>query len=241
MTAIPPGSFTAWNRVVSNTGDDRAWDDFFRRYWPVVHDWARACLGNPQAAEEVATDVFERLFRRITNPGLDPVQPDAEGSFRPYIHTIVIHLCKDYHTNPHRMRMLGLTEAGVVCLEDPKSIEDLGDKLARREAMDLLMERFGALFVAAIRDLKASPHFDPRSLQIFFRVHRDGKRPTDVDAEFGHATPGLASKNANRVRDRLIGLIKARLEAEAGETEGLPVDVEVVFDELVRHHESPRE
>ena len=121
-----------------------------------------------------------RLFRRITNPGLDPVQPDAEGSFRPYIHTIVIHLCKDYHTNPHRMRMLGLTEAGVVCLEDPKSIDDLGDKLARREAMDLLMERFGALFVAAIRDLKASPHFDPRSLQVSGSIATASGPPTST-------------------------------------------------------------
>src|SRR5204863_4392528 len=136
-----------------------------------------------QTAEEVATDVFERLFRRITNDRLPPVQPDEKGSFRPYIHQVVIHMCRDYNQDA-RERAAGLTDAMVARLADPESVRDLGDRLAEREILDMTMDRYADRYRAAVRELKGAPQFDPRTFQIFLRVYRDGKRARDVDAEF---------------------------------------------------------
>lgn len=235
MNAGVFGSQTVWKRVSSNPADQRAWEDFHRHYWNEVFRWAQAMTRDETSAEEIAVDVFVRLFRRITNAELPRVEPDDQGSFRPYIHTIVAHLCADYRREPHRMKAAGLTEAVIARLEAPESVRDLGDRLEEREAMDRALEFYGDAYRRALQDVKSAPQYDPKTFQVFLRVYRDGKRPRDVDVEFGHPTPGLASKTANRVWERLFAAFGQQIRQGGGDVPA-PGDLETILRELIQSH-----
>lgn len=231
MSDPHPLSLKIWADVVEDPTDGTAWTAFFEHYWKVVYTWAYRRLGREHAAEEVAADVFETLFRRISNGDLPPVQPNDHGSFRPYVYTVVVRLCEDYRRSEVRRQAIGLTLADVGRLEDPASIGDLSDRVAALEEFEQRMDRYRDVCRRAIRDLKAAPQYDDRTFQAFLLVYHQGMKHRDVDLRFGQVT-GWSSKSSARVRERLV----QRMTALDGRGESALDEYEEVVNELVRLH-----
>jgi DNA-directed RNA polymerase specialized sigma24 family protein len=226
-------SVTVLGRVLEEP-TSQAWEIFFRHYWSRVYRWALAILRNTNAAEEVVSEVFRRLYMRITKSELPRVTTDENGSFRPYVYVVVRDVCLAYRRSEARRARIGLSEADVDRLADPSSIDDLCDQLAETEEVSLKWRRLGEQYQTALADLKAAPQFDPVSFEAYLRVYHRGERCKDLDAEFEKG-PGWASKTSNRVRDRLLNHLAAR----DGRGELARAELNAVLDDLVRIHGDP--
>jgi RNA polymerase sigma factor (sigma-70 family) len=223
-------SVTVLGRVLE-APTSQAWEIFFRHYWSRVYRWALASVRNATAAEEVVSEVFRRLYVRITKSDLPRVTTDESGSFRPYVYVVVRDVCIAYRRSEARRARVGLTEADVDRLADPSSIDDLCDQLAETEEDSTRWRELAELYTQAVADLQTAPQYDPDTFRVFLHVYQAGQRCKDVDAEYGKG-PGWASKTSSRVRDRLLNHLVAR--AKGGETARR--ELELVLDDLVRIH-----
>lgn len=79
-------------RRLSN-GDRDAMDGLFELYVDRVYGYARAILGNPEDAEEVAAEAFLRAFQNISSYRF-------EAPFRLWLFAIVRNLCRDRLRQP---------------------------------------------------------------------------------------------------------------------------------------------
>jgi RNA polymerase sigma-70 factor, ECF subfamily len=110
-------------------GDTRALAETWRRYAPMVLLLAKRTLGSQSEAEDIAQDVFYRLYRkaaRIENP----------QSLRSFLYAITIHALKsELYRKKLRARLL---------FEQPQALSGMGWKTMDMESRDLV-RRFHAL------------------------------------------------------------------------------------------------
>src|SRR4051812_36610733 len=93
---------TVWPLVEQAHGDDpeatgAAQDALLRRYRPAVYRYLLACLGSPDAAEDVWQD-FALRFVRGDFRKADP----EKGRFRDLLKCALYRLVVDYHKRRHR-------------------------------------------------------------------------------------------------------------------------------------------
>jgi RNA polymerase sigma-70 factor (ECF subfamily) len=110
-----------------------------RRYRPAVYRYLLACLGNPDAADEVCQEFCLRFVRgdfRNANP--------EKGRFRDLLKAALYHLVIDYHQRAKR----GMPQLGSKCPEptaDPESTLDSDRQFITAWRADLLSKAWDAL------------------------------------------------------------------------------------------------
>jgi len=104
-------------------GDARALTETWRRYAPMVLLLAKRTLGSPSEAEDIAQEVFCRLFRKARNI----VDPD---SLRSFIYAITIHALKN---ELYRKKL-----RAWLTFEQPQALSGLGWKTLDMESRDLI-------------------------------------------------------------------------------------------------------
>jgi len=110
-------------------GDTRALAETWRRYAPMVLRLAKRTLGSQSEAEDVAQEVFFRLYRRakrIENP----------ESLRSFVYAITVNALK---SELYRKKL-----RAWLLFEQPQALSGLGWKTLDMESRDLL-RRFHAL------------------------------------------------------------------------------------------------
>lgn len=125
-------------------GERRAFDEIVRRYQDRVYTLCRRWLDDPQAAEEVAQDVWVALFRSLTGFR-------GEARLSTWIFRVTVNHCKNRRLYRHR-RAWGRHDALGPATDDDVPERQLADEgpiadgvLAQAEAEQLLAGALDAL------------------------------------------------------------------------------------------------
>lgn len=110
-------------------GDTQALAETWRRYAPMVQLLAKRTLGSQFEAEDIAQEVFYRLFRKAKHIE----EPD---SLRSFIYAITVHALK---SELHRRKL-----RAWLFFEQPQALSGLGWKTMDMESRDLV-RKFHAL------------------------------------------------------------------------------------------------
>jgi RNA polymerase sigma-70 factor (ECF subfamily) len=121
-------------------GDEAAFDDLYRRYFPRLYRFCLKRVGDRHEAEEVAQEAFTRAYRNLDRFG-------GERKFYPWVTVIAGRLCVDTHRRRARSQPsdeidLGSTDGGqeaIVNRVDITLLRQAIDNLAprHREVLDL--------------------------------------------------------------------------------------------------------
>ncbi|MEE8450260.1 MAG: sigma-70 family RNA polymerase sigma factor [Thermoguttaceae bacterium] len=76
--------------------DPLAWDEFFGRYWPMIHAYARGRGCSNHTAEEVVQDVMLTMFEQCDIFRYDP----DRGRFRDWLGRVVRNQVAEYRRRP---------------------------------------------------------------------------------------------------------------------------------------------
>jgi RNA polymerase sigma-70 factor (ECF subfamily) len=79
------------------SGDQSAWDEIVRRHWRLVFNVAYKFVGSHELAEDLAQDVFIRLFR-----SLDTF--DRRANFQTWLVSVSRNLCIDHYRSVRKER-----------------------------------------------------------------------------------------------------------------------------------------
>lgn len=122
--------------MLSAPGAEEAWRVFFRRYWPLLVDWAKRGVGRDDA-EQIASEVLLKLSCGRALASFDR----SRGRFRPWLRSVVCRAIVDYHRA--QKKVSGGTsqrKSGgdpLDTLIDPASLDELVDDLDARLTQDL--------------------------------------------------------------------------------------------------------
>ncbi|MBA3653882.1 MAG: RNA polymerase sigma factor [Actinobacteria bacterium] len=89
------------------SGDSRAFEDLYRRYFQRVYRFCLKRVGDPHEAEELAQEAFSRAYSAM--PRLT-----GERRFYPWLTVIASRLCVDHHRRSSRVTPSDTVELGVV-------------------------------------------------------------------------------------------------------------------------------
>ena len=73
-----------------------SFETLFAQYQPLVYSVARRFLGSPQDAEDVAQEIFTKVWRNLGSF-------NRNSSFKTWIYRIAVNTCIDYSRKPWRM------------------------------------------------------------------------------------------------------------------------------------------
>lgn len=88
-------------------GDESAFDELYRRYYPRLHLYCQRRVGDRHAAEELAQDAFVRALRAMPRFA-------GERRFYPWMTVIAQRLCIDHHRRSSRVEPSADIDPGVV-------------------------------------------------------------------------------------------------------------------------------
>jgi RNA polymerase sigma-70 factor (ECF subfamily) len=131
-------SLTLMMRVQKNPADHQAWDEFVRRYQPVICAWCLKWGAQPSDADDVAQEVLLKLLTAMRKFQYDPAR-----SFRAWLRTVTHNAWNDFVTsnrfksagNDDRFDAIADSDDALADLE--KNMEDAFD----RELLELAMLR----------------------------------------------------------------------------------------------------
>lgn len=141
---------------------DRAWEQFVRRYKPLLFHWARRLGLQFQDAADLVQDVFLVLVRKLPNFEYQPGR-----SFRGWMRAILINRWRD-------LRLRRATE-GLTATLEPVAPPDAGVFEEREHCLHVLGR--------ALRLMAAD--FEPATWQAFWETVVCGRASTDVAADVG--------------------------------------------------------
>ena len=123
-------------------GDRNAFDDLMRKYYPRILNFAYRFIGNRQLAEDLAQDVFMKVYRSAAR-----YQPYSK--FQTWLYTIAKNTCLN-ELRSHRSPVISLDEGPHA--DDSELRKELPNPVAD-PATDLLEKEREAQVRAAIDDL----------------------------------------------------------------------------------------
>jgi RNA polymerase sigma-70 factor (ECF subfamily) len=163
-----------------------SFDELFEEYRPLVLRVAMRFLGSPQDAEDVAQEVFTKVWR-----GIGDFQ--CESSLKTWIYRIAVNACLDHARRPWKRRDQGDTPLEEV-LERFERSGRLGDHdTAERR---LLVKEKSVLLRRAITKLK------PDLKAVFVMKEIEEMSYEEISSRLGLST-GTISSRLNRARKAL--------------------------------------
>src|SRR4051794_20547718 len=84
-------SITLMMRVQQNPADIQAWDEFVRRYQPMIRDWCLKWGSQTNDADDVAQEVLLKLLAAMKTFQYDPAR-----SFRAWLKTVTQNAWNDF-------------------------------------------------------------------------------------------------------------------------------------------------
>jgi RNA polymerase sigma-70 factor (ECF subfamily) len=112
-------------------GDQSAWDAIVGLYWRRVFNIAYKFVGRHDEAEDLAQDIFLRLFKSLKTF-------DRRANFSTWLISVSRNLCIDHYRSMRREHELVAHEIDVVALAPPSAIDSPHAMLERRDRVALL-------------------------------------------------------------------------------------------------------
>jgi RNA polymerase sigma-70 factor (ECF subfamily) len=131
-------SITLIMRLRQAPADLRAWDEFVRRYQPMIRDWCLRWGSRPEDAEDVAQEVLLKLLAAMKTFQYDPGR-----SFRAWLKTVTQNAWNDF-TKSHRRESTADPDRFQAILDSRAALDDLRSRMEDaydRELLDLAMRR----------------------------------------------------------------------------------------------------
>jgi RNA polymerase sigma-70 factor (ECF subfamily) len=95
--------------------DPQAWEDFFRRYWPLIYGYAKHGGCSEHTAEDIVQDVLTTVFQQRGVFRYDP----QRGRFRSWLGKIVQNKIAEHHRRPaQRVRPRGGDTQAALALQN---------------------------------------------------------------------------------------------------------------------------
>jgi RNA polymerase sigma-70 factor (ECF subfamily) len=129
VSPTPPDIDPLIERCLS--GDQSAWDVIVGLYWRRVFNIAYKFVGRHDEAEDLAQDVFLKLFKSLGTF-------DRRANFSTWLISVSRNLCIDHYRSTRREHDLVRHDVDVVGLPQPASIESPQTLLERRDRVALL-------------------------------------------------------------------------------------------------------
>jgi RNA polymerase sigma factor (sigma-70 family) len=112
-------------------GDQRAWDEIVRLYWRKVFNVAYKFVGRQDEAEDLAQDIFLKLFKSLKTF-------DRRANFSTWLISVSRNLCIDHYRSMRRERDVVTHDVDVVSLARPSALDSPQVALERRDRVALL-------------------------------------------------------------------------------------------------------
>ena len=126
-------SISLMMRVRRDPADVEAWEEFVRRYQPMIREWCLRWGARPDDADDVVQEVLLKLLAAMKSFDYDPVR-----SFRAWLKTVTQNAWNDY-VRSHRRESTEDPEWFRALLDSRAAIDDLsadGRRLRPRVARD---------------------------------------------------------------------------------------------------------
>jgi RNA polymerase sigma-70 factor (ECF subfamily) len=184
-------------RLRQQPTDERAWDEFVRRYGPLFLAWCRQWGLQAADADDVSQNVLLKLAHHLRRFEYDPGR-----RFRGLLRTMAHNACKDY-LDAKRRAVPASADTGVhAVLESAAARNDLAARL--EEAFDL--ERL------ELAQGRVRQRVEPHTWEAFRLTALEGKSGAEAAALLGLPV-GTVFKAKSKVRLMLRGELH-RLESE---------------------------
>jgi RNA polymerase sigma-70 factor (ECF subfamily) len=131
-------SITLMMRLRQTPADVQAWEEFVRRYQPMMRDWCLRWGSPPVDAEDVAQEVLLKLLAAMRTFEYDPA-----GSFRAWLKTVTQNAWHDF-VKSRRRESTADPDRFQAVLDSRAALEDLRSRMEDaydRELLDLAMRR----------------------------------------------------------------------------------------------------
>ena len=112
-------------------GDQTAWETIVRLYWRKVFNIAYKFVGRHDEAEDLAQDVFLKLFKSLKTF-------DRRANFSTWLISVSRNLCIDHYRSVRREHDAVTHDIDVVTLAQPSTIDSPHTMLERRDRVALL-------------------------------------------------------------------------------------------------------
>ena len=112
-------------------GDQSAWDTIVHLYWRKVFNIAYKFVGRHDEAEDLAQDVFLKLFKSLKTF-------DRRANFSTWLISVSRNLCIDHYRSMRREHEIVTHDVDVVVLAQPSGVDSAHTILERRDRVALL-------------------------------------------------------------------------------------------------------
>jgi RNA polymerase sigma-70 factor (ECF subfamily) len=112
-------------------GDQSAWDTIVHLYWRKVFNIAYKFVGRHDEAEDLAQDVFLKLFKSLRTF-------DRRANFSTWLISVSRNLCIDHYRSVRREHEVVTHDVDVVVLAQPSATDSAYTILERRDRVALL-------------------------------------------------------------------------------------------------------
>jgi RNA polymerase sigma-70 factor (ECF subfamily) len=174
-------------RLRQEPADERAWDEFMRRYGPLILAWCRQWGLQPADADDVGQNVSLKLAQHLRGFVYDP-----NRRFRGYLRTMAHNACMDY-LDSKRRGVAGSAHTGVYAvLDSVEAREDLAARLEEAFDMELL----------EAAQMCVRNRVEPHTWEAFRLTALDGKSGAEAAALLGMQV-GTVFKAKSKVQQML--------------------------------------
>lgn len=119
-------------------GNEQAFDTLFLRHYTRVYDLAFRLLGSPQAADDVAQEVFLKLYRQPLPPGDEPGLLTGRHNLPAWLYRVTVNLAYNLLREETRRERREMTTQGDVP-------PDPAEHALRQEERGLVRQALAAL------------------------------------------------------------------------------------------------
>ena len=187
-------SITLMMRLRQAPADLQAWDEFVRRYQPMIRDWCLRWGSRPEDAEDVAQEVLLKLLAAMKTFQYDPAR-----SFRAWLKTVTQNAWHDF-TKSHRRESTQDMERFQAIPDSRPALDDLRSRIEDaydRELLELAMRR-------------VEKRVKPANWRAFQLTALEGRTGADVATELGMpvARVFIAKHRVERMLEEEIRILR---------------------------------
>jgi RNA polymerase sigma-70 factor (ECF subfamily) len=170
--------------ALAAAGDEAAFTTLVTRYQPAVFRWALIFARDPDEAEDIAQEVFVRMYRQVS-------QYRSDGLLSAWLYAITRRTADQMRRTLKRRARLALSPAAQSARDVYTT--DPGGRVDRERAAAVIREMFAEL--------------PPRQREVFDLIDLQGLTPADVAARTGMKPVSVRAnlfKARSAIRDRFL-------------------------------------